>query len=108
MARYQLTPQDRAKGGKSTATRHNMRERGKTGLESLARRYFDGDLTRASKALSRIGNWWTDPCPWNGAFQLPDDLPTELRAKLYSKRFGISTGGETFPENPLESPEIAF
>ena len=80
--RYKLTTQDRQKGGKSTAQRYDMRERGLRGFQSFADRYFNGDTKRAGLALSKIGNFATDPFPENGAFALPGWIPRDLRARI--------------------------
>lgn len=80
--RYQLTTQDRAKGGMTTASRYDMRERGRAGLQAFANKYFHGDTKKAGWALSCIGNWKTDPFPRNGAFGLPSWLPEDLRARI--------------------------
>jgi len=80
--RYQFTTQDRAKGGKTTAERYDMAERGRRGLEQFAHNYFNGDIKRAGYALHRIGIWKTDPVPENGAFMLPSWLPLALRERI--------------------------
>lgn len=79
MARYQLTTQDRSKGGKSTAAKQPpngyksfMQYVGTLGLQAIAVRYCDGDVKQAGKCLSRLGLWATDPAPWNHAWQLKD------------------------------------
>lgn len=69
MPRYQFTPDDRRKGGQTTASRYDMQERGMNGLKALAARYFDGNIKKAGKALSTMGNAVIDPFPLNGAWQ---------------------------------------
>lgn len=83
--RYTLTTQDRAKGGKTTAARHNMSERGKQGLQRFADNHFDGDTKLAGKALSAIGNFVTDPARWNGAWALPAYIPEPLKQSLVAR-----------------------
>lgn len=85
MARYKLTPQDRSKGGKTTAERYDMRERGLAGFRSFADRYFAGDTDLAGKALSKVGNFVTDPARWNGAWALPNWFPDNLREPLLNR-----------------------
>lgn len=92
MARYTLTTEDRRKGGKTTAQRHDMSLRARKGFRAFANKYAGGDLELAGKILSKIGNWFTDPSPWNGAFRLPDELPREVRLKLIEKKYTDSDG----------------
>jgi hypothetical protein len=82
MARYQFSPEDCSKGGRTTAQRYDMSERARRGLQALADRYFHGDTKQAGYALSRIGNWTTDPVPENGAFMLPTWMPRALRERI--------------------------
>lgn len=82
MARYQFSSDDRSRGGQTTAQRYDMRERGRLGLEKFAHNYFNGDTKKAGYALSRIGNWATDPVPENGAFMLPTWIPRSLRERI--------------------------
>jgi len=81
MPRHVLTTQERSKGGKRTASTHDMREIGRKGLQGLANRHFDGNIKRAGRALSTIGNFVTDPFPLNGAWRDPIfNLPPSLLA----------------------------
>lgn len=82
MARYKFSSDDRSRGGRTTAERYDMRERGRLGLEKFAHNYFNGNIQQAGYALSRIGNWKTDPFPGNGAFMLPTWIPRSLMERI--------------------------
>lgn len=79
MPRYQFSTQDRSKGGKTTASKYDMKARGRLGLLAIAKKYFDGDTKRAGKALSTTGNVITDPTR-NYAFSSWFRLPQDWRA----------------------------
>lgn len=59
-----------------------MHERGARGLQAFADNHFNGDTKRAGCALSKIGNWKTDPVPDNAAFMLPGWMPLTLREMI--------------------------
>lgn len=95
MARYQLTTQDRSKGGKATASKQAPpgyksypQYLGRRGLKRFADRWFEGNLYLAGIALSKIGNWWTDAARWNGAMKLPDWFPEQLTQMLLARYDG--------------------
>lgn len=92
---YQFTQEDRSKGGKTTAQKYDMRERGQRGLEALARNHFDGDCKRAGETLYRIGLWRQDPARWNTAWQFPRDCPESLRTMVLD-RWAASPDGLPF------------
>lgn len=83
--RYKFTTQDRSKGGKTTASRYDMRERGRRGFERLANLYFGGDMRLAGRGLSSMGNFVTDPARWNGAWALPHWFPEPLKTSLVER-----------------------
>lgn len=80
--KHQLTQDERSRGGKTTASKYDMRERGTRGLQAFANNHFHGDIKRAGYALHRIGIWKTDPVPENSAFMLPSWLPLALRERI--------------------------
>lgn len=86
MTRYTFSDADRRKGGLTTSKRYDMQERGRNGLQALANKYFQGDIKKAGKALSRIGLWSTDPAPWNRAWTLRD-VPKSLIDRLLEPHY---------------------
>lgn len=82
MARYQFSPDDRSRGGRTTAERYDMRERGARGFEAFTQKYFFGNRKLAGHCLSRIGLWKQDPFPQNGAWALPGAIPPILKARI--------------------------
>ena len=75
MARYQFTTQDRSKGGKTTASKYDMRARGRLGLIAIAEKYCNGDLKLAKECLWRTGLFFGDPVPSNYAWRKIYHLP---------------------------------
>lgn len=87
MPKYTFSPEDRRKGGQATASKYNMRERGKQGLQALADKYFDGNIKKAGKALSMTGNVAADAFPANRAFTNERffKLPAAYLNKVWSR-----------------------
>lgn len=59
-----------------------MRQRGRRGLQALADRHFDGNVKKAGRGLSTLGNVTTDPTS-NRAFSSLYRLPQSLLAVFW-------------------------
>lgn len=90
--RHALTNDERKRGGRTCATRHDMAARGRAGgaatlarhgrehlariaplgFQAFANRYCKGDATKARIVLSRQGLMAQDPAPENGAWTRPE------------------------------------
>lgn len=98
MPRYTLTAEDRCKGGKATAAKYDMKERGRAGLQKLADNHFNGNIKKAGEGLSRLGNFVTDPFPTNGAWrnQRFFELPQTFLATFWGHCEPQFSDDETF------------